>query len=98
MIIAQTIVALALSGVGQGGGVPEPFAIEVVDAGTGRGVPLVELETVNNQRFVTDSKGLAALDGPDLLGQDVFVHVRSHGYEFPKDGFGYRGKALKAEP
>src|SRR5262249_55523326 len=26
--------------------------------------------------------------------QSVFFHVRSHGYEFPKDGFGYRGKAL----
>ena len=72
MTIARSIVVLAcaLVGAGQGGGVPEPFAIEVVDADTGRGVPLVELETVNNQRFVTDSNGLAALDGPDLMGQD----------------------------
>ncbi len=100
MMMTKSIVVLAFALVGaeEGGGVPAPFAIEVVDADTGRGVPLVELETVNNQRFVTDSNGLAALDGPDLMGQDVFVHVKSHGYEFPKDGFGYRGKALKVEP
>ncbi len=28
-------------------------------------------------------------------GARVFFHVSSHGYEFPQDGFGYRGKALK---
>ena len=33
------------------------FAIEVVDDQTGRGVPLVELETVNNRRYFTDSAG-----------------------------------------
>jgi hypothetical protein len=70
------------------------FAIEVVDAATGRGVPLVELETVDHQKFVTDSSGLIAVDEPDLLGQSVFFHVRSHGYEFAKDGFGIAGKAL----
>jgi hypothetical protein len=31
-------------GSGAGAGVPAPFAIEVVDVETGRGVPLVELE------------------------------------------------------
>jgi hypothetical protein len=77
---------------------PQPFAIEVVDEETGRGVPLVELTTTNNQRFVTDSGGLAAIDAPDLLGQAIYFHVRSHGYEYAKDGFGYRGKALKLEP
>lgn len=71
-----------------------PFAITVVDAKTGRGVPLVELETTNNVRYVTDNHGVVAFDEPGLLGQKVYFHVRSHGYEFPKDGFGYRGKAL----
>ena len=33
----------------------EPFGIRVVDGASGRGVPLVELETVNHIRFVTDS-------------------------------------------
>src|SRR4051812_23100060 len=38
-----------------------PFAIEVIDAATGRGVPLVELETVDHVKFVTDSNGLIAV-------------------------------------
>jgi hypothetical protein len=71
------------------------FAIEVIDEATGRGVPLVELRTVNEIRYLTDSSGLAAIDEPGLMeGAPVFFHVSSHGYEFPKDGFGYRGKAL----
>ncbi len=71
-----------------------PFAIKVVDEQTGRGVPLVELETVNHLLFVTDSNGLVAFDEPGLMGQEVFFYVRSHGYEFPKDGFGYAGIRL----
>ncbi|HVR75186.1 MAG TPA: hypothetical protein VMT52_12670, partial [Planctomycetota bacterium] len=71
-----------------------PFRIQVVDAATGRGVPLVELQTVNNIRYYTDSQGIAAIDEPGLMGRNVFFHVKSHGYEYPKDGFGYRGKAL----
>ncbi|MBX3415925.1 MAG: hypothetical protein KF708_24805 [Pirellulales bacterium] len=76
----------------------EPFAIEVVDATTGRGVPLIELETVNNQRFVTDSHGLVAITAPDLLGKEIYFHVRGHGYEFPADGFGFRGRKLELTP
>ncbi len=73
-----------------------PFVIEVVDSSTGRGVPLVELRTTNDVRLITDSAGLAAFDEPGLMdGQSVFFHVSSHGYEYPADGFGYRGKALK---
>lgn len=70
------------------------FAIEVVDAETGRGVPLVELETVNHQRYVTDSNGLIAFFEPGLMDRTVFFHVRAHGYEFPADGFGMRGTRL----
>ncbi|WP_406699340.1 hypothetical protein V5E97_10755 [Singulisphaera sp. Ch08] len=70
------------------------FTIEVVDEQTGRGVPLVELRTVNDIRLVTDSNGIAAFEEPGLMDQPVFFHVSSHGYEFPKDGFGYRGKSL----
>lgn len=71
-----------------------PFAIKVVDEQTGRGVSLVELKTVNEITFITDSAGFAAIDEPGLMGLSVFFHVKSHGYEFPKDGFGIRGKAL----
>jgi len=71
-----------------------PFAIEVVDASSGRGVPLIELRTVNEIRIVTDSAGVVAFDEPGLMGRSVFFHVRGHGYDFPADGFGIRGKAL----
>lgn len=71
------------------------FKIRVVDAATGRGVPLVELKTVNSLRFLTDSNGLVAFNEPGLMGKEVFFHIRSHGYEIKADGFGYRGAALK---
>ena len=74
---------------------PKPFVVEVVDQETKRGVPLVELTTVNNVRFITDSAGLAALNDPELWDEDVFFQVKSHGYEYHKDGFGFRGKSLK---
>ncbi len=72
-----------------------PFRIQVVDDQTGRGVPLVELQTVNNIRSYTDSQGVAAIDEPGLAGVEVFFRVKSHGYEYPKDGFGNRGQRLK---
>jgi hypothetical protein len=71
------------------------FGIQAVDDQTGRGVPLVELETVHHLRFVTDSAGWVAFHEPGLMGQTVFFSVRSHGYEFPKDGFGFAGVRLK---
>jgi hypothetical protein len=74
------------------------FEIRVVDAETGRGVPLVEVETVNAVRYVTDSSGLIAFHEPELMGRRVFFSVRGHGYEHPPDGFGYRGKALDVTP
>ncbi|HEY8504344.1 MAG TPA: hypothetical protein VIL46_07155 [Gemmataceae bacterium] len=74
------------------------FAIEVIDADTGRGVPLVELRTTNEVRYYTDSHGLVAFDEPGLMGKEVFFHVHSHGYEYPKDGFGFRGARLKPVP
>lgn len=74
------------------------FAIEVIDDETERGVPLVELRTVSGLRFMTDSAGLAAIDDPDLMDRRVFFYVTSHGYEFPADGFGIRGRALAVSP
>jgi hypothetical protein len=70
------------------------FAIMVVDEQTGRGVPLVELKTTNNACYCTDSAGVVAFYEPGLMDQDVFFSVKSHGYEYPKDGFGCAGKAL----
>src|SRR5262245_39827324 len=71
------------------------FAIRVVDQDTGRGVPLVELKTTNDVRHYTDSNGFVAFLEPGLMGQEVFFSVKSHGYEFAKDSFGFRGVRLK---
>jgi hypothetical protein len=73
---------------------PRVFRIHVVEEGTGRGVPLVELKTVNQIRYVTDSNGIVAFDEPGLFNRKVFFTITSHGYEVEKDGLGYRGKAL----
>lgn len=75
-----------------------PFAIEVIDEATGRGVPLIRLETVNSVRYYTDSGGIAAIDDPDLAGRDVFFSVSGDGYDFPADGFGIKGKRFRIEP
>ena len=74
------------------------FKIQVVDDQTGRGVPLVELKTTNSRSYWTDSNGLVAFYEPGLMDQKVFFHVGSHGYEYPKDGFGYAGVALDIKP
>ncbi len=74
------------------------FAISVIDDATGRGVPLVELRTVDGTRYVTDSQGLVAFHEPGLMNQKVFFHVESDGYEFPADGFGFHGRALVTTP
>ena len=74
-----------------------PFGVKVVDEATGRGVPLVELETVSHVTFWTDSNGVAAIDDPDLIGRRIFFYVRSHGYSIEADGFGIYGRALEVK-
>jgi hypothetical protein len=74
------------------------FEIDVVDAATGRGVPLAEVEMVNHARFISDSAGRIAFSEPGAWGQSTFVTVRSDGYEFPKDGFGYPGTRVTPKP
>jgi hypothetical protein len=73
---------------------PKYFKIQVVDEQTNRGVPLVELTTTADVSYFTDSNGLIAFHDPALMGQQVFFHVKSHGYEYAKDGFGFRGARL----
>ena len=74
------------------------FKIEVVDGRTQRGVPLIELRTVSNVRYVTDSNGVVAFSEPGLMGRDVFFYIQGHGYSYPADGFGIRGKTLHVMP
>jgi hypothetical protein len=76
----------------------EPCRIEVVEQGTGWPVPLVELRTTNQLRFVTDNAGLIAFDPPEFMGRETWFDVVGHGYEAPKDGFGFRGFRLTPEP
>ena len=73
----------------------EYFRISVQDAETGRGVPLVELRTVNEVRYYTDSNGIAAINDPELLGENVYFRVSSPGYDVPADNFGYHDTALQ---
>lgn len=92
MIYLAMIMLLAATAFGQTG---KYFAITVVDEETDRGVPLVELTTTNHLRYYTDSMGIVAFYEPGLMGQDVYFHIKSHGYEYPKDQFNYSGLALK---
>ena len=98
-IFPALLIGLRLGALGQAEPPPSAwFAIRVVDEETGRGIPLVELETVNHLRFYTDSNGTAAFHEPGLMERQIFFHVHSHGYEYPKDDFGYRGVRLKTTP
>lgn len=74
------------------------FVISVVDEATGRGVPLVQLETTSNVSYFTDSNGLIAYSDPALMGQTVYFRIHSDGYEYPRDGFGNRGRAFAIVP
>ena len=74
------------------------FGIHVVDEETGRGVPLVELETVHHLRYLTDSAGWIAVEEPELMDRRVFFSVKSHGYTHAKDGFGFAGLVLVPVP
>ena len=80
---------------------PQPsdyFAVEVIDEQTGRGVPMVELQTTGSARYYTDSSGLVAFYEPGLMNKRVWFGVSAHGYEFRPDGFGIRGVTLEVKP
>src|SRR5215469_14263802 len=74
------------------------FAIQVFDDQTGRGVPMVELQTTSSVRYYTDSNGLVAFYEPGLMNKKVWFGVSAHGYDFPPDGFGIRGATLETKP
>jgi hypothetical protein len=74
------------------------FVVRIIDEQTGRGVPLVELKLQNEVKYWTDSAGVAALDEPSLIGREVFIGIRSHGYEYPQEILFGRGATLRIEP
>ena len=68
------------------------FGIHVVDEQTRRGIPLIELRTVNDIRGITDNAGWIAFNEPGLMNCEVWFYLSlSPGYEREKDGFGYTG-------
>jgi hypothetical protein len=69
---------------------PDRFGIHVVDE-QGRGIPLVELRTVNEIRRVTDNAGWIAWDEPGMMDREIFWYVGGPGIEREKDGFSFRG-------
>ena len=70
----------------------EYFGIHIIDEQTGRGVPLIELRTVNDIRCVTDNAGWIAFNEPGMMGREVWFYLSLNpGYEKEKDGFGYTG-------
>jgi hypothetical protein len=71
------------------------FVIQVVDEATERGVPLIELKTVNSAAWWTDSNGIVAFNEPGLMDTEVYFHIESPGYEYPIDVFKNRGVKLK---
>ena len=68
--------------------------ILVVEAESGWPVPLIELRTTNQIRFLTDNAGIIALNDPSLMDREIWFNVIGHGYGVPADGFGFRGIRL----
>src|SRR5947209_2326615 len=97
--LLMLVAALHLSQIGAVRAKPSQyFGIEVVDEATGRGVPMVELQTTSGVRCYTDSNGLIAFYEPGAMNRKVWFGVSSHGYEFPPDGLGIRGVRLETRP
>ncbi len=68
------------------------FGIRVIDEQSGRGIPLIELRTVNDIRCITDNAGWIAFNEPGLMEREVWFYLSlSPGYEMKQDGFGYMG-------
>ncbi|MFT5131112.1 MAG: hypothetical protein ACI8W8_004747, partial [Rhodothermales bacterium] len=76
----------------------EPCRVQVTDAENGWPVPLVELRTTHDLRFVSDNAGLIAIDDPTLMHRETWFTIIGHGYGVAKDGFGYRGIRLTPTP
>lgn len=76
---------------------PAAFGIHVIDEATGRGVPMVTLETSNRITLLTDSAGWVAFDEPGMMGRRVFFSVRSPGYAFADNSSGVAGVLLETK-
>ena len=97
---ACSLLLVLLSGINGtwGGSAARICRIEVVERGSGWPVPLVELRTTHQVRFVSDNAGVIAFDLPELMNFETWFDVSGQGYEVLKDGFGNRGVRLTPEP
>ncbi|KAJ3430280.1 hypothetical protein M0812_23282 [Anaeramoeba flamelloides] len=73
----------------------EYHCIRFIDKKTQNGIPLVCLTTTNDQNYYTDSDGYIAFYEPGLMNTKVYFHIKSDGYKYPKDFFGYEGVSIK---
>ena len=98
MTVIVLCLTLALCQVPQSGlgglEAPRPFRIQVVEQSSKWPVPLVHLETTHHLKWVTDNAGVVAIDSPELLGRETWFSIKSDGYEFATDGFGFSGIRL----
>jgi hypothetical protein len=52
---------------------------------------MVELRLPNDAKYWTDSAGVAAIYEPSLDGREIFLAIRSDGYEYPNETLFGRG-------
>lgn len=90
--------ALQATAGARAGDVVRPCQIEVVEKGSRWPVPMVELETTNSVKFVTDNAGRVAFDLTEFMGGETWLSVSSDGYEVSADGFGKRGMRFTPKP
>lgn len=95
LLLTLSLLTLNISQIGRSA---EHFGVQIVDSQTGRGIPLVELRTVHEVSYWSDSNGWIAIDEPALHGQETYFSIQSHGYHHKPDGFGYRGVRLHVRP
>jgi hypothetical protein len=76
---------------------PPACCMMVVEKESRWPVPLVELRTIHQVRFVTDNAGRIAFDLPELMGRETWFDVSGDGYQVPADGFGKRGVRVTPE-
>lgn len=73
------------------------FQIQVVDAETGRGIPMVEMTPLNNVSYFTDSQGYIAFEEVGLMDTKVYFEISSPGYHYPADTSGRNALSLEVE-
>ena len=98
VLFVAILLLIAVAPLDAAGGPRDYFGVRVVDADTGRGVPLVELRTTYKTAYYTDSNGYVAFNEPGLMGHNVWFDVQSWGYKSPEGSFGTRGVQLRTTP